>query len=138
MNTIASELETIITTYTPALKSLTEQELIHSSSPGKWTRKEMIGHLIDSAQNNIRRFIVAQYEKEPVIIYKQDEWVKINNYRDHAGSDLIQLLILLNRQIVMIMRNTTGDMAHRTCKTESVHDIKWLAKDYVKHLQHHL
>ncbi len=75
MNATALELQNVIDEYLPQLNSLSYEGFLYKLSPTKWSKKELIGHLIDSAQNNIRRFIVAQYEENPAIIYKQDEWV---------------------------------------------------------------
>jgi len=138
MQPIASELFSTITEYSSRLKTLREDESSQKPLPGKWSKKELIGHLIDSAQNNIRRFIVAQYESNPVIIYQQDEWVRINNYQLYPLEDLIQLWYLLNKQICVILNNTSKDNLQRSCQTESLHIIEWLAKDYIKHMKHHL
>ena len=69
MQSIALQLETVIAQYLPALKDVPESGMLYKPSPSKWSKKEIVGHLIDSAQNNIRRFIVAQYEVNPAIIY---------------------------------------------------------------------
>ncbi len=94
--------------------------------------------MIDSAENNIRRFIVAQYEESPTIIYNQDKWVSVNNYQQWDTQNLIQLWYLLNKQIAGILKNTSDDIAQRTVQSEVLHSIEWLAQDYIKHLKHHL
>ena len=138
MQSIASELLTTIHEYLPKLKSFTEDGSSIKPSPNKWSKKEVIGHLVDSAQNNIRRFIVAQYDNNPLIVYRQDNWVSINNYQSYELEDLVQLWYLLNKQICSILSNTSQDILQRTCQTESLHTIEWLAKDYIKHMKHHL
>lgn len=138
MNSTASQLLAIINEYLPELNSLNEAQSSIKPLPNKWSKKEIIGHLIDSAQNNIRRFIVAQYEENPVIVYKQDNWVSINNYQSHSLNDLIQLWYLLNKQICSILNNSSQEMLQRSSQTDSLHSIEWLAKDYIKHLKHHL
>jgi hypothetical protein len=74
MKPIAEELNTIINKYRSSFQSIDEDEFNFKPSPVKWSKKEILGHLIDSAQNNIRRFIVAQYEDKPKIVYNQDKW----------------------------------------------------------------
>ena len=138
MQSIASELSTTIHEYLPKLKLLTEDGSSIKPSANKWSIKEVIGHLVDSAQNNIRRFIVAQYDNNPLIVYRQDNWVSINNYQSYELEDLVQLWYLLNKQICSILSNTSQDILQRTCQTESLHTIEWLAKDYIKHMKHHL
>ncbi|HMC98948.1 MAG TPA: DinB family protein, partial [Ferruginibacter sp.] len=107
-------------------------------SSTKWSKKEILGHLVDSAQNNIRRFIVAQYEDQPKIIYNQDHWVAISNYRHYTLPDLISLWFLLNKHICHILLAMTPEMLERKSQAEELHSIKWLAEDYIKHLLHHL
>ena len=81
MQFIASELENIINLNLPALTTTAESKMSYKASPGKWRKKEILGHMVDSAQNNIRRFIVAGYEENPKIVYDQDKWVAIVKYQ---------------------------------------------------------
>ena len=138
MTSIAAQLETLINDYLPKLKLLTEDEFAYKSSPTKWSKKELIGHLIDSAQNNIRRFIVAQYEDEPTIIYNQDKWVAINNYQQWNAEDLNHLWYLLNKQMSFILKKNSAEMSQRICISDVSNTIEWLATDYIKHLKHHM
>jgi hypothetical protein len=134
----AAELEKIIILHLPHLKKIADKQYSFKSSPTKWSKKEILGHLIDSAQSNIRRFVVAQYEESPFIKYNQDKWVTIANYQQWNTDDIINLWYLLNKQICHILNNTPENRYQRNCQTESLHTIEWLAADYVKHLKHHL
>lgn len=138
-NTIA-KLQRVISDYQAMLKAISAEEFAYKPSPDKWSKKEILGHLIDSAQNNIRRFIVAQYEAVPFIIYNQDKWVAISNYQHASSAELTELWVLLNNQICRILDNTTSEAAMQICETNdhSAHTIAWLAEDYIKHLLHHL
>ena len=138
MHPVALELQRTVEEYLPGLRALAEEESSKKPSPNKWSKKEMIGHLIDSAQNNIRRFIVAQYEVQPHIVYKQDDWVRINNYQSYSNNDLIELWRLLNKQVASIVSSASPEALERLCKTESLNTIGWLAADYIKHMKHHL
>ena len=138
MQSIAMQLESLIDQYIPQLQAVPESEMVYKSSPSKWSRKEILGHTIDSAQNNIRRFIVAQYEENPTIVYNQDKWVAIADYQHYELADLINLWYLLNKHISFILKNTSKEMAQRQCRTEDLHTLEWLAIDYIKHQRHHL
>ncbi|MGE7686034.1 hypothetical protein [Peribacillus simplex] len=47
---------------------MTVKELNHRPMPHKWSKKEILGHLCDSALNNMNRFIKIQYEEQPYVI----------------------------------------------------------------------
>lgn len=134
----AEELEQTLEQYTAQLRKIDEVDAAIKPTPAKWSKKELVGHLIDSAQNNLRRFIVAQYEESPTIQYRQDDWVRINNYQKYRLEDLIQLWYLTNKQIVAVLDGMDIQTAERTCNTGSLHRLDWLATDYIKHLKHHL
>ncbi len=138
MKAIAKELEATLQQHFSPLKSMEESTLAYKTSPIKWSKKEVIGHLIDSAQSNIRRFVMAQYEENPTIVYNQDKSVAIAGYQQWDSTDLIELWYLLNKQICEILKNTSLETAQRQCRTEELHTIEWLAQDYIKHLKHHL
>lgn len=138
MKTTAMELEKIIEGYLPGLNSLSEEHALHKPSATKWSKKELVGHLIDSAENNIRRLIVSQYEENTTIMYKQDDWVAINNYQQQHLEDLVQLWYLLNKQMSNILKNMPAETAQRTCLSPDAHTIEWLANDYINHLKHHM
>jgi hypothetical protein len=110
--------------------------------PGKWSNKEIIGHLTDSAQINLQRFVRCTYEENFKLVYAQDEWVKAQHYQDMEIADLLQLWRLLNLQIARVLDNYPSDRLSAKCdnskKEVSLHTVEWLADDYLDHLQHHL
>ena len=138
MKEIADQLQRLIDGYLPQLNAIAESNFNHKPRPEKWSKKEIIGHLIDSAHNNIRRFIVAQYENNPTIVYRQDDWVKLNNYQDCDKNDIISLWFLLNKQLCNILRSITDENSKLTCRSEQEHTLRWLAEDYITHLKHHI
>ena len=138
LEVIAVELDRIIDQHLSALQFIPEEKFRHKPSPNKWSKKEILGHLIDSAQSNIRRFIVAQYEEQPKIVYNQDQWVAITNYQQYNLPDLISLWYLVNKHICHLLKNISPEMATRQIQTEKLHTVQWIAQDYLKHLLHHL
>ena len=109
---------------------------------GKWSNKEVMGHLIDSAQINLQRFVRCTYEDRFKLIYHQDEWVKAQHYRNADSCELIELWKLLNLQLVRVMENYPAERLNATCDTGrygvSLNTVEFLASDYVAHMQHHL
>jgi len=129
----------IILNYYRRLAALPPERYAEKPRPEKWSKQEILGHLVDSAQNNIRRFIVAQYEDNPVIQYAQDSWVAFANYPDYPLEDLLTLWELLNRHIVIVLKATSPEAAQRLCRMGGQpQTLEWVAADYCNHLLHHL
>src|ERR1043165_7301266 len=103
MKAIAARLDKMIDEHVSSLRSVSQDEFHFKPSAKKWSKKEILGHLVDSAQNNIRRFIVAQYEERPKIVYNQDQWVAITNYQQYPATDLIDLWHQLNKHICQVL-----------------------------------
>jgi hypothetical protein len=136
---IINELTALLSQQQVLFSEVNESEYAWKRVPGKWSRKEIIGHLIDSAQNNIQRFIRGQYETGSSIRYEQDTWVRLNGYQEASLSDLITLWFLLNRQIIRIIdKMPTGNFERTSMIGDQAYSLQWLMEDYVRHLKHHL
>jgi hypothetical protein len=111
-------------------------------APGKWSKKEILGHLIDSAQVNLQRFVRCTYQQNFKLIYEQDEWVRASRYQNADAAELLMLWKLLNQQISRVLSGYPAERLNATCDTgrvtESLHTVEWLAEDYIVHLNHHL
>lgn len=116
--------------------------LHHKPAPGKWSKKEILGHLVDSAINNLRRFTEIQYQPLPyqVVKYNQDALVEANGYQDVPLHVILELWKALNIQIAWIMASqTTATLAYPVITPEGEHtDLRFLMEDYVDHMEHHL
>jgi len=114
----------------------------HRPAPDKWSKKEIIGHLIDSAQINLQRFVRCTYEENFKLTYEQVEWVKAGRYQEVDIQDLFGLWEQLNGQIVRVLEKYPPARLQAKCDnsktTVSLHTVEWLAQDYVDHLNHHL
>jgi hypothetical protein len=135
-----SILEEILTTTPQKLRLIPADEFNRRPAPGKWSQKEIIGHLIDSATNNHHRFIRAQFEEKPLIIYDQEKWNEYGYYNSMDGRELITFWELYNRRILELIRRMPEDMLLRECRMAEggAYSVGWLFDDYVRHLEHHL
>ncbi|HCM35405.1 DinB family protein [Chryseobacterium sp.] len=135
-------LKNIVDAELQRFQTISEEEWAYKATPEKWSKKEIIGHLCDSAFKNIRRFVVTQYKENENIVYDQNAWVKAQNYQNVPTSELITLWKSLNYQIVHVVENIPDEALQKTCdttKTEPrVFTLEFIIKDYVDHLQHHL
>jgi len=140
MEEVALELNEVINAFVNTdIKSI---DWSYKPFPEKWSAKEVLGHLIDSAQINLQRFVRCTYEEKFKLIYYQDEWVSAARYQDAAINDLLILWRLLNEQIVRVLANYPEGRLEVQCDTgkaaPSLHTVKWLASDYIVHMNHHL
>ena len=114
----------------------------NKSAENKWSKKEILGHLIDSAINNIQRFTEIQFAEKPYKIrpYDQNELVKFNNYQNTNDQDLYDLWLQLNTHILHIIRNqTTETLRYQIILTTGeVATLEFLIQDYFDHFYHHL
>ena len=143
MQIIVQELRDILQDFAPRMVSISAPEFYAKPNPGKWSKIEVVGHLIDSAQNNLRRFVCGQYESAPpLIIYDQDFWVSANNYQNANQPGIVQLWQLLNESICTILETILLENYTKECNTgkatPKLYTLEWLAGDYVRHLKHHL
>ena len=139
MTAAADRINHLTNTITPLLLKIPENEISNKPSPDKWSKKQIIGHLVDSAANNHRRFIAARIESVPIIFYNQDEWNNLSHYNEIDTRGLIHLWEHYNNLIAHIVRHIPTADLNRKCRTgASEHTLGFLVTDYVVHLEHHL
>jgi len=124
------------------LPQLEEEEMSFRPAPNTWSKKEILGHLIDSAANNHRRLILAQIQPQPykLIRYAQNEWVRLNDYQQSTTEDLLQFWTLYNQQIMRVISQIPEPALQYLCTSDDQEPVtlKWLIEDYVAHMEHHL
>lgn len=119
-----------------------ELEMSRKSSPEKWSKKEILGHLIDSGINNLQRFTEIQFKNKPYRIrkYNQDELVKANNYQNSEIKEIVELWVSINNRIKNLMKQQSEKRLNYKIELDnkSITDLRFLMNDYVDHLEHHL
>lgn len=122
------------------LRQVSEEEFLAKPSADKWSKKEILGHLIDSAANNHQRFIRIQFEDTPQIFYDQNNWVAYNHYQEADTNALISLWQVYNQHLAFVMQKVPEQNLSRRCKMRDgrLVTVEWLIDDYVTHLEHHL
>jgi DinB family protein len=134
------------------LRRISDTDAGRVPAPGKWSKKEIIGHLIDSAANNHARFVRAQTSSDLVFDgYDQDEWVRVQRYRERRWEDLVRLWQEYNRHIAFVMaatdepaltrpraRHSLDTIAFKAVPSTQPVTLEYLMRDYIDHLEHHL
>lgn len=140
MEKISEQLLLIIETTKTLLPKISEYEWNYKSEPNKWSKKEILGHLIDSATNNHQRFVRLQFEDNPTIIYDQNKWVSVQNYINVSVENIIILFENYNKHLAYILSQISNDNYKNQCDIKKGQPVtlEWIASDYIRHMNHHL
>lgn len=142
MDKVALKINALLKDGTAIFMNASEESLEFKAAPEKWSKKEILGHLIDSAIHNLVRFTESQYAPQPYRHrpYEQDELVRINDYQHQETEDLLVLWLSLNRRISKIISAATEQILQIpvTLSDGTRVDMRFLMADYADHLQHHL
>lgn len=141
-NTITTSIPEFIEDNLATLSTFSNHEWEDKPDPDKWSRKEILGHLVDSAMTNIRRLIVSQAHQNEKITYQQNEWVHFSDYQHMDIQDLMTLWKLINLQYHRISKTIPTESLSFTTDTDnetvSLKTLSFLIEDYWGHQQHHL
>ena len=136
----------------PALLRIDDVASSSRPAPGKWSPREIIGHLIDSASNNHQRFVRMGGRDDLVVDgYEQDRWVASQRYQESPWAELVVLWLTYNRHLARVMAATPAadrtrsrsvhnldERAFRPVSRERAVTLDYFMSDYVDHLEHHL
>jgi hypothetical protein len=136
----AGRIEYLVKIIPPLLTRIPPEEFSYKPSPGRWSKKQIIGHLVDSASNNHHRFIRARIEDEPMIRYNQDQWNDLTRYNELNASDVINIWTSYNKLLAHVIRGMSSEDLERKCFTGDATPLtlQFIIQDYVVHLEHHL
>jgi DinB superfamily len=133
-------LQRAVESETAHLRTVTESEAALKTSTG-WSRKEELGHLIDSASNNHLRFVRAALEPEfrgPS--YDQNGSVKLHGYQELLWPDLVEFWRSYNSILAQVIARIPQDKLQTICRVgnDAPVTLQFVIEDYVAHMQHHL
>jgi hypothetical protein len=148
----ATELLRVLDAATPQLLALGDDNSGRRPAPGKWSPREIVGHLIDSASNNHQRFVRALWQDDLIFSgYAQSEWVEAQQYQQAPWRELVTLWDQFNRHLARVMTAVPDHIRTRPHRRHNLHLLAWqpvaehepatldyFMRDYVGHLVHHL
>jgi len=138
---VAEALQRTVDEALPRLRAVSESQASQPWAPGRWSPRQIIGHLIDSASNNHQRFVRAQEGASLVFpSYAQQHWVTCQHYEACAWDELVSLWHAYNYHLAHVIAYIPEDMRGVQCLigTDPPVTLVFLAQDYVVHLRHHL
>lgn len=134
--------EALLSIASAYFNSVSDAVIKFKPSENKWSKKEILGHLIDSAIHNLVRFTEINYVEKPYHHrpYSQIDLVNLNQYQAMDTDELIQLWLSLNKQIIRVFKNVDDKALdfQIIMNDQSVIDLRFLMTDYVEHLEYHM
>ncbi len=138
----SERLESVVNQASLKFEQFTADDWDTKPLPDKWSRKEELGHLIDSAVNNHLRFVRAQLTNTEFVsfAYEQDHFVASQQYQQRSGVEIAQLWKQYNLHLAHVIRYVDPSKLEIVCRIGAYEPVtfEFLIKDYTDHMEHHL
>ena len=141
MKALSTELLKLVDAATPLLAQVEDSQSTEPVLAGGWSRKQLLGHLIDSASNNHQRFVRASLQDALNFPgYDQNGNVRAQHFQQAAWQQLVMLWSAYNRFLAHVIAHLPEKKLTTTCRigADNPVTLEFLATDYVAHLSHHL
>lgn len=141
MQQVAQWLIQAIEQALPLLQNISDDAATAKPAPNKWSYKEIIGHLMDSACNNQQKFVRCRMQNGVDFVpYAQDEWVAAQQYNKAGWNELLLEWFYYNRHIAHIIRHADPALLDNKIYIggNGPYTLGFIMPDYVEHLIHHL
>jgi hypothetical protein len=139
--TTIQNLRTLLQELPRELLAIPDSDAGLQRSGGGWSRKEILGHLIDSATVNHQRFVRAQMESGFSLLYSQNEWVDLQHYRDRPWNELVVLWTALNHHLLHAIEFIPEEKLQNLCgqgEGDEPWTLAYRIPDYLHHMRHHI
>jgi hypothetical protein len=137
----ARQLRALLEKVEPLLMQMPGDDPSVKPAADEWSKKEILGHLIDSAANNHQRFVRAAYGAATQFPpYEQETWVRIQQYNQRPWKSLIALWSAYNRHLIHVIESLPEDARSAACNIgkDQPAALDFVVKDYHSHLLLHL
>jgi hypothetical protein len=141
MKTISAKIRQRIAEARPALLAIPPDTAREKPGPDRWSKQEMLGHLVDSAANNHQRIVRGALNLAGDFPpYQQDLWVATQRYNEADWPGLVELFAQYNLHLARVIEHLPSHILDNPCsvgKEEPV-TLRFVIDDYLRHLGHHL
>jgi hypothetical protein len=141
MKTTPEKIREIVSAAKPELLKIPPDVASKKLTPDTWSKKEILGHLIDSASNNHQRFVRgAQNIAGDFPTYNQNHWVEVQHYNEANWFDLVEFFSQYNLYLCRIIDSLPREVLNNPCNIgkEGPVTLEFVINDYLRHLSHHI
>jgi hypothetical protein len=137
---LSERLSAVLRSAMPWLVTISEAEASVPECEGKWSGKQVMGHLIDSAVNNLGRIVRMQIEaRKSLPGYEQMDWVSLQHYAEREWAQVLALWFALNEHVVWTIAHVEkASLENSGVVAGEPLTLGFLIEDYVAHMEHHL
>jgi len=141
MKDVADGIREVVDQALGRLALMKPDQVTLKETPDSWSKKEILGHLIDSAANNHQRFVRACGDGAVAFpTYRQEDWVRIQRYNESDWGTLVDLWAAYNRHLSDVIERIPQEALSSGCNIgrEQPVTLEFVVRDYLRHLKHHL
>ena len=143
MKNIIARLQVLVSEVPEMLARFSPSEMTEQPAPDKWSKREILGHLVDSATHNLHQFLYVQIEDGfELKLYPRDELVRAGNYQNQPSRQIADAFVAMNLQLITVLKSMPEKVLSKVCKIpwrdNRPETIRWVAGDYLRHMEHHL
>lgn len=119
------------------LRQVDEESFCFKPAESIRSKKERLGHLIDSATNNHQTFASFQHKKDLQPFYNLHNWNKYGYYQRSSRDQIIALWVTANMQLLETIKSMSDEDLRRKCLLGSrLVATTWLIRNYVEDVEH--
>ena len=136
---IISALENQMSELQDLCTSISEEKSLYSYAEGKWTIKELLGHLIDGERIfAYRAYRISRNDQTPLSGFEQDDYIENGHFNDAKLTDLIEEFNLLRKANLIFFKSLKDNAwLHTGIASDVPVSVRALAYMIVGHVTHH-
>ena len=141
MRSVAAQISETVHTAKPRLLAISDARASEKPYADKWSLKEILGHLVDSAANNHQRIVRMQETRDiGVFTYTQQHWVDSQKYQSQRWDAIVELWFHYNVHLAHIIGEVDSRTLEHVCDMgyASPATLTFVIEDYLRHVKHHL
>lgn len=145
MRDVAEHLREVVRIAVARFAQMSDAQVRANPYPPKWSKIQILGHLIDSACNNQQKFVRVMEQSHMVFPgYAQNHWVDAQGYQDADWPQLVRLFESYNLHLAFVIEHAKPELLQNTITIEGPkgpagpYTLEFIMRDYIEHMKHHL